>query len=94
MAPRESDFESARRIVQHLRHMLLGIERAHRNPNRREAYHIGAAIEHVSAGQFRESEEAIRRAERVDPIPPHIAAQTVLNVPPTVAQLRAALGAT
>jgi hypothetical protein len=87
----ESDFERASRIVQRLHRMLHGIERAQRNPNRREAYHIALAIEHVDAGQFAESEEAIRSAERVDPIPPAIAAETSLNVPPTVSQLRAAL---
>ena len=87
----ESDSDRASRIVQRLHRMLQGIERAQRNPNRREAYHISLAIEHVYAGQLTESEEAIRSAERVDPIPPEIARQTGLNVPPTVAQLRAAL---
>jgi hypothetical protein len=87
----ESDVERANLIVQRLRRMLQGIERAQRNPNRREAYHLGVAIEHVDAGELSESEEAIRSAERVDPIPPEIAAQPGLNQPPTVAQLRAAL---
>jgi hypothetical protein len=86
-----SDLELARSIVQRLHRMLQGIERAQRNPNRREAYHISMAIEHAHSGRLAESEEAIRRAERVDPIPAEIAAQTVLNEPPTVAQLRAAL---
>jgi len=87
----ESDSERASLIVQRLRRMLQGIEQARRNPNRREAYHLGVAIEHVDAGEFTESEQAIRSAERVDPIPPEIAAQPGLNQPPTVAQLRAAL---
>jgi hypothetical protein len=87
----ESDVERASRIVQRLHRMLQGIERARRNPNRREAYHLSVAIEHVDAGEFPESEQAIRSAERVDPIPPEIATQPTLNKPPTVAQLRAAL---
>jgi hypothetical protein len=87
----ESDVDRANRIVQRLHRMLQGIERARRNPNRREAYHLGMAIEHVHAGAFPESEQAIQSAERVDPIPPEIAAQPGLNQPPTVAQLRAAL---
>ena len=62
----ESDFERANRIVQRLHRMLQGIERARRNPNRREAYHLSVAIEHVYAGEFTESEQAIRSAERVD----------------------------
>ena len=87
----ESDVERANRIVQRLHRMLQGIERARRNPNRREAYHLGVAIEHAYAGEFAESEQAIRSAERVDPIPPGIATQPGLNQPPTVAQLREAL---
>jgi hypothetical protein len=87
----ESDVERANLIVQRLHRLLQGIDRARRNPNRREAYHLGVAIEHVHAGEFTESEQAIRSAERVDPIPPEIAAQPGLNQPPTVAQLRAAL---
>jgi hypothetical protein len=87
-----SDFELARSLVQRLHRILQGIERAQRNPNRREAYHIGMAIEHVHAGRLAEGEEATRRAERVDPIPAEIAARTFLNEPPAVAQLRAALG--
>ena len=87
----ESDVERANRIVQRLHRMLQGIERAQRNPNRREAYHLGVAIEHAYAGEFAESEQAIRSAERVDPIPAEIATQPGLNQPPTVTQLRAAL---
>jgi hypothetical protein len=87
----ESDVERANRIVQRLHRMLQGIERAKRNPNRREAYHLGVAIEHAYAGELAESEQAIRSAERVDPIPAEVAAQPGLNQPPTVAQLRAAL---
>ena len=87
----ESDVERTTRIVQRLHRMLQGIDRARRHPNRREAYHLGVAIEHVHAGEFTESEQAIRSAERVDPIPPDVATQPGLNQPPTVAQLRAAL---
>ena len=87
----ESDVDRANRIVQRLHRMLQGIERARRNPNRRESYHLGVAIEHVHAGEFTESEQAIQSAERVDPIPPEVASQPGINQPPTVAQLRAAL---
>jgi hypothetical protein len=87
----EPDSERASRIVQRLHRLLQGIERARRNPNRREAYYLSLAIEHVQAGELGESEAALGRAERVDPIPPAIAVQTGLNEPPTVLQLRAAL---
>jgi hypothetical protein len=86
-----SDSELARGMVQRLHRMLQGIERARRNPNRREAYHIAMAIEHVHAGRLTEGEEAIRRAEQVGPIPAEMAARTFLNESLTVVQLRAAL---
>jgi hypothetical protein len=85
------DLELARGIVHRLHRMLQGLDRARRNPNRREAYHISSAIEHVHAGRLAQGEEAMRRAERVDPLPPDIAAQTILNEPTTVTQLRAML---
>ena len=71
--------------------MLAGIERAGRNPNRRETFHIAAAIEHLRSARLAESEEALRKADRVEPIPADVAAQTAFNEVPTVAQLRMAL---
>src|SRR5260370_24893469 len=82
-----SDSELARGMVQRLHRMLQGIERARRSPNRREAYHIAMAIEHVHAGRLTEGEEAIRRTQRVGPIPAEIAARTFLYEPPTAGQL-------
>jgi hypothetical protein len=87
----ESDLERADALEQRLQRMLAGIERAGRNPNRREAYHIGVAIEHLRSGRLAESEEALGKAARVEPIPPDVGAQTAFNEVPTVAQLRMAL---
>ena len=87
----EEEQEQVNAITQRVQRMLAGIERAGRNPNRREAYHIAMAIEHLRSGRLAESEEALRKADRVEPIPPDVAAQTAFNEVPTVAQLRMAL---
>ena len=81
----------ARGILQRVRRTLVGIERARRQPNRREAYYICMAMEHLHAGRLSESEEALRNAERIAPIPPDIAARISANDVPTVEQLRTAL---
>jgi hypothetical protein len=78
-------------IVQRLRRILAGYERAKRRPNRREAYHICMAIECLEAGRLGESDEALRKAEHIAPIPPHVALQTDFNVIPTVEQIRIAI---
>ena len=49
------------------------------------------AMEHLQAGRLEESEDALRRADRVDPVPPDIAAQAAYNETPTVEQLQIAL---
>ena len=87
----ESDVATAPAIAQRLQRMLAGFERARRNPNRREAFHISAAIEYLHSGRLAESEEALRKADRVEPIPADVGAQTSLNSVPIVAQLRMAL---
>jgi hypothetical protein len=86
-----SNLEIARSISQRIRRFLAGLERVRRQPNRREAYHICVAIEHLDAGRLSESEEALRKAERVDPVPPDSATQLSFSETPTVGQLRTAL---
>ena len=83
--------EIARSISQRIRRLLAGLERARRQPNRREAYHICMAMEHLHASRLSESEEALRKAERVDPVPPDSASQLPFNETPTVERLRTAL---
>jgi hypothetical protein len=87
----EEEQERVNALTQRLQRMLAGIERAGRNPNRREAFHIGTAIELLRGGRLAESEQALDRANRVEPIPPDVGAQTAFNEVPTVAQLRMAL---
>jgi hypothetical protein len=87
----DSNLEIARRISQRIRRFLAGLERARRQPNRREAYHICMAMEHLHAGRLSESEEALCKAERIDPVPPHSTTQLLFNETPTVEQLHTVL---
>jgi hypothetical protein len=87
----DSNLEIARSISQRIRRFLAGLERARRQPNRREAYHICMAMEHLHAGRLSESEEALCKAERVDPVPADSVTQLPFNELPTVERLRTAL---
>jgi len=78
-------------VVKRLRGALAGLERAGRQPNRREAYYFCQAMEHLQADRLPESEEALSNAQHVRPLPPDLAAKPEGNRPPTVQQLRRAL---
>ncbi len=91
MSVRQVDLQHAHSIVRRIRLFLGGLERARRQPNRREAYHICRALEHLRAGELRESEESLQSADRREPMPKKIADDLAYNEPPTVQQLQAAL---
>ena len=91
MSAERGNSEIANNVVRRIRRFLAGIEHARRQPNRREAYHICMAMEHLQAGRLSESQDSLRKADRVDPIPPDIAARTSYNETPTVEQLQIAL---
>jgi hypothetical protein len=91
MSTRRANLEVANGVVRRIQRFLAGLERARRQPNRREAYHICMAMEHLQAGRIEESEDSLRKADRVDPVPPDVAAQAAYNETPTVEQLRIAL---
>jgi len=91
MPEKRPNLEVANGVVRRIQRFLAGLERARRQPNRREAYHICMAMEHLQAGRLAESEDSLRRVDRLDPVPPDIAAQTGYNDPPTVEQLQIAL---
>jgi hypothetical protein len=74
----------ARRITR----FLSGLERARRQPNRREAYHLRDALGHMQAQQYSQSEEALLKAERSAPLPGHVANLLATNESVTVRQLR------
>ncbi len=88
------DLQHARLIVRRLQRFLDGLQRARRQPNRREAYYICGAMEHLRAGELRESEEALQRADRREPLPTEIANDLAYNEPPAVQQLQVALDST
>src|SRR3954465_15775532 len=80
------------KITQRTARFLGGLERARRQPNRREAYHLRHALERLQAEQYAESEEALQRAERSEPLPGHVANLLATNESVTVGQLRDELG--
>ena len=69
--------EIARSVVRRIRRFLSGLEGARRQPNRREAYYICMAMEHLRASRLSECGESLRKANRVNPVPPDIATQVV-----------------
>lgn len=74
----------ARRITR----FLAGLERARRQPNRREAYHLRDALQHMEAQEYAQGEDALMRAERSAPLPGHVANLLATNESVTVRQLR------
>ena len=74
--------------VQRITRFLAGLERARRQPNRRETYHLRAALERMEAQDYAQSEDAVQRAERSAPLPGHVANLLTTNESVTVRQLR------
>ena len=76
------------KISQRFARFLGGLERARRQPNRREGYHLRDALEHLQAESYDESEQALQRAERSAPLPGHVANLLATNESVTIRQLR------
>ena len=76
------------KITQRISRFLGGLERARRQPNRREAYHLRHALERLRAEEYAESEEALLQAERSAPLPEHVANLLATNESVTISQLR------
>jgi hypothetical protein len=76
------------KISQRIARFLAGLERARRQPNRRESYHLRHALEQLQSARYDESEQALQRAERSAPLPEHVANLLATNESVTVAQLR------
>jgi hypothetical protein len=79
---------ASRQIAHRIVRFLGGLERARRQPNRRETYHLRHALERLGAGQYPESEEALAKAERSAPLPEHVANLLATNESVTLHQLR------
>ncbi len=76
------------RITQRIARFLAGLERARRQPNRREAYHLRHALEQLQAEAYDECEQALVRAEHSAPLPGHVANLLATNESVTIGQLR------
>lgn len=71
---------------------LLSAIDGHKRPlNRRESFHFQNFLELLKQGQWREADDALRRAEQVAPIPAQFADLQATNVVAGTADLRAQL---
>jgi hypothetical protein len=78
-------------LAQRIDRFVKGLERAKRAPNRRESYHVIAALRCLGDGQYEIGQAAMGNAERVAPLPPEAAIRPESDQPVTVSELRAAL---
>jgi hypothetical protein len=78
-------------VVRRLRGMLNGLDRAGRQPNRREAYYVCQSLEHLQADRLSQSEAAMLNAQRRSPLPLDLASSPASNKPPILQELRQAL---
>jgi hypothetical protein len=72
---------------------LRGLERAKRQPNRRESYHVVEALDRLKEARYADGDAAMTRAERVAPLPETAARQFGQHEPVATAQLSATLDA-
>ena len=72
---------------------LRGLERARRQPNRRESYHVVEALDLLREAKYADGDAAMTRAERVAPLPDAAARQFGQHEPASTAQLAATLDA-
>jgi len=77
-----------REVTQRIGRFLRGLERARRQPNRREAYHLRLALEHLRTAHYADSDAAMNNAERCAPLPAQVATLITTNEPVTVVQLQ------
>jgi hypothetical protein len=75
-------------LAQRLDRLVAGLERAKRDPNRREAYYALLALEYLQTGDLGKGLEAVQGAERVAALPPEIALQRGPYDTMTTAKLR------
>ena len=80
-------------LAQRIDRFVKGLERARRAPNRRESYHVIAALRCLGDCQYEVGQAAMGNAERVAPLPPEAAIRPESDQPVTVSELRAALDA-
>ncbi len=92
MTPEPTARATARRnVAERIDRFLAGLDRAKRQPNRRELFWLRAALSNLEENSYPAGEEAMDRAERTLPIPDHAARDLATNAGVTVAELRGLL---
>ena len=81
-----------RNVAERVDRFLNGLQRARRQPNRRELFWLRHALVNLQEGQCPAGEDAMDKAERALPIPEHAANDLSTNAGMAVEQLRAQLG--
>ena len=79
-------------LAERIAKFLAGLERAGRQPNRRESYHLREALEMIESERYNDAEAAVIKAEHAAPLPAHAASLVQTNELGAVEHLRAALG--
>jgi hypothetical protein len=80
-------------LAQRIDRFVRGLERARRAPNRRESYHLIAALRCLQDGLFEAGQAAMADADQVAPLPPEAAARLESDRTVAAADLRALLDA-
>jgi hypothetical protein len=84
---------SARRnVVDRFDRFLNGLQRARRQPNRRELFWLRHALASLDGADYPAGEDAMDKAERALPIPEHATNDPSTNADVTIEQLRVQLG--
>jgi hypothetical protein len=81
-----------RNVVDRFDRFLGGLQRAGRQPNRRELFWLQEALASLEGAEYPAGEDALDKAERALPIPAHATNDPSTNADVTVEQLRAQLG--
>jgi hypothetical protein len=80
-----------RNVVDRFDRFLGGLERARRQPKRRELYWLRQALVSLDNADYPAGEDAMDKAERALPIPEHATNDPSTNADVTLEQLRAQL---
>lgn len=81
-----------RNVAERFDRFLNILQRARRQPNRRELFWLRHALVNLQEAEYPAGEDAMDKAERTLPIPEHAANDLSTNAGMTVEQLRAQLG--
>lgn len=80
-----------RNVADRIDRFLIALERAKRDPNRRELFWLREALAGLEESHYPDGENAMDNAERAMPIPEHAAGDPGTNPGMTVTELRGLL---